>query len=62
VAFIFGGLADNPKRRGKRLRGDLRGLWSARRGDFRVIYRLDRETHTLHVRQVAGRADAYRPQ
>ncbi len=61
VAFVVGGLAENPERRGRRLRGELAGLWSALRGDFRVIYRVDHETRTLHIRQVAGRADAYRP-
>lgn len=62
VTFIFGGLAANPRRRGEPLGGDLEGLWSARRGDFRVLYRLDEGTRTMHVRQVAGRADAYRPE
>jgi len=62
VTFIFGGLAENPKRRGKPLRGDLDGMWSARRGDFRVLYRLDTANRTLHVRQIAGRADVYRPE
>lgn len=62
VSFIFGGLAANPRRRGKPLGADLDGLWSARRGDFRVIYRLDEQTLTLHVRQIGARADVYRPE
>jgi mRNA-degrading endonuclease RelE of RelBE toxin-antitoxin system len=62
IEFIYGGLADDPHRRGKPLRGDLDGLWSARRGDYRVLYRLDEDTHTVYVRRIAGRADAYRPE
>ena len=60
VAFIFGSLRANPRRRGKPLKRDLAGYWSARRGDSRVIYRLDEDTKTLHVYLVAHRAHAYR--
>jgi mRNA-degrading endonuclease RelE of RelBE toxin-antitoxin system len=44
VAFIFGGLAHDPRRRGKPLQRELEGGWSARRGDYRVVYRLDEDT------------------
>ncbi len=60
VAFIFGSLRANPRRRGKPLKRDLAGYWSARRGDYRVIYRLDDDTKTLPVYLVAHRAHAYR--
>ena len=60
MAFIFGGLAEAPARRGMPLRGEPTGMWSARRGDFRVIYRIDDEARTVHIRLVAGRADAFR--
>jgi mRNA interferase RelE/StbE len=59
VAFIVGSLRADPRRRGKPLKRDLAGYWSARRGDYRVIYRLDDDTKTLHGYKVA-RADAYR--
>ena len=57
VEFIYGSLASNPKRVGKALRFDLEGLRSARRGDYRIIYRID-----AHVTIVAieHRADVYR--
>lgn len=60
VAFIFGSLRADPRRRGKPLKRDLAGYWSARRGDYRVIYRLDEDTKILHVYRVAHRAHAYR--
>lgn len=40
-AFIRGPLADNPHRVGKALGGHLTGRHSARRGEFRVIYRIN---------------------
>ncbi len=38
--FVSGPLLDNPHRVGKRLRFDLEGYYSARRGQYRVIYRI----------------------
>ena len=61
VAFIFGGLAADPRRRGKPLQRELGGLWAARRGDFRIVYRLDEDTKTMHVVKIARRANVYRP-
>ena len=34
--MMLGPLADEPRRVGKPLVGELAGLWSARRGDYRV--------------------------
>lgn len=61
VAFIFGGLAADPRRRGKRLQRELEGRWSARRGDYRIVYRLDEAAMTLYVLKIGRRADVYRP-
>ncbi|MGH3435132.1 MAG: type II toxin-antitoxin system RelE family toxin [Sciscionella sp.] len=36
--FISGPLADNPRRLGKPLSGELRGYHCARRGSYRVVY------------------------
>ena len=38
--FVSGPLLDNPHRVGKRLRFELEGYYSARRGPYRVIYRI----------------------
>ncbi len=60
IEFVFGPLAGDPRRLGKPLLGDLGGLWSARRGDYRVLYELDETGHRVVVHRVAHRADAYR--
>ena len=62
VEFAYGSLADNPARVGKPLRVDLTGLHSARRGDYRVIYRIDTDAHRVVIIAVRHRSDAYRPQ
>lgn len=58
--FIVGPLLDNPQRVGKRLRPPLADRHSARRGTYRVIYRIDDDRHRVVVVGVFGRADAYR--
>ena len=58
--FIVGPLLDNPKRVGKRLQPPLDGHHSARRGTYRVIYRIDDEQRTVTVVDIAHRRDAYR--
>lgn len=60
VAFIFGSLAENPKRRGKPLGRGLQGLWSARRNEYRVIYEIDDDTVTVYVVDVGHRSSIYR--
>jgi mRNA interferase RelE/StbE len=58
--FIIGALLDNPQRVGKRLQAPLADRHSARRGTYRVIYRIDDEERTVTVLDVAHRRDAYR--
>ncbi len=60
VAFIFGGLAGNPRRRGKPLHRELAGRWSARRGEFRVVYRLEEKPKTMYVLKIGHRSGVYR--
>lgn len=61
VEFCYGSLADNPQRVGKALRLDLEGLHSARRGGFRIIYRIDDANHRVDIIAIERRSDAYRP-
>lgn len=61
LEFIYSGIAEKPHRRGKRLRGELDGVWSARRGDYRVLYRIEEPSRTVQVVRVASRGIAYRP-
>ena len=58
--FIVGPLLDNPHRVGKRLRPPLQDRHSARRGTYRVIYRIDDEHHRVNVVGIFNRSDAYR--
>jgi mRNA interferase RelE/StbE len=58
--FIVGPLLDNPQRVGKRLRPPLDDRHSARRGTYRVLYRIDEEARRVTVLGVFARADAYR--
>ncbi|OBH62252.1 plasmid stabilization protein [Mycobacterium intracellulare] len=58
--FIRGPLAENPRRVGKPLRGQLEGRYSARRGEFRVIYRIFDERVVVRVIHIAHRRDMYR--
>lgn len=60
VGLITDGLAENPYRVGKPLREELEGIWSARRGTFRVLYRIDAERHEVIVLRVDHRRDVYR--
>lgn len=51
-------IADAPRRVGKPLRFDLAGLWSARRGPYRVIYRIEDDEHVT-VLAIGHRSDVY---
>lgn len=57
IEFVYGPLASNPQRLGKALRFDLEGLHSARRGDYRIIYRIDAR---VTITAIEHRADVYR--
>ena len=61
VEFLYGSLAANPHRVGKPLKLEMAGLHSARRGDYRVIYRIDDGDHRIDVLAIEHRSDAYRP-
>jgi mRNA interferase RelE/StbE len=58
--FLTGALLDNPHRVGKPLRREVSGYHSARRGAYRVIYRIDEPERTVHVVRIDHRADIYR--
>lgn len=60
VEFIFGPLVENPRRVGKPLRDELVGLWSARRGDYRVVYAIVEETRRIEIVHIDRRSKVYR--
>jgi mRNA-degrading endonuclease RelE of RelBE toxin-antitoxin system len=58
--FIVRALLENPQRVGKRLQAALDDRHSARRGTYRVIYRIDDEQRSVTALDIAHRRDAYR--
>ncbi|MGZ8581433.1 MAG: type II toxin-antitoxin system RelE family toxin [Actinomycetota bacterium] len=60
IETILGSIAENPQRAGKPLRGELEGLYSARRGEFRVIYEIDDEARIVLVHRAQHRRRVYR--
>jgi mRNA-degrading endonuclease RelE of RelBE toxin-antitoxin system len=58
--FLTGALLDNPFRVGKPLARELDGYHSARRGAYRVVYRIDEIDRVVHVVRIDHRADVYR--
>jgi mRNA interferase RelE/StbE len=60
VEFVTGVLLENPQRVGKPLRPPLDGKWSARRGQYRIIYTIDSAAQVVTVLHIAHRRDAYR--
>lgn len=60
VEFATGPLLENPHRVGKPLMLDLTGYHVARRGAYRVIYRIEESEKTVLVVRIDHRADVYR--
>ena len=58
--FIVGVLRENPRRVGKPLREPLAPLYSVRRGEYRVLYRIVDRRLVIEVVTVTHRRDAYR--
>lgn len=60
IEFMTGPLIENPHRVGKELRRELAGVWSARRGTYRVLYRIDDDAHEVVVVRIDHQRDVYR--
>ncbi len=60
VEFITGELLASPRRVGKQLGAPLEGIWSARRGTYRILYEVDEKARTVTVLDVGLRANIYR--
>ena len=61
INFITTVSLENPHRVGKPLSSDLPGVWSARRGTYRVLYRIHESRREVVVLRIDHRRDAYRP-
>ncbi|MGB5756371.1 MAG: type II toxin-antitoxin system RelE/ParE family toxin [Acidimicrobiales bacterium] len=60
VEFMLSALLDNPHRVGGRLQRELAGLYSARRGAYRVVYEIDEKERAVVVLRVDHRSRIYR--
>ncbi len=60
VEFITGPLPQNPRRAGTPLMAELSGIHCARRGAYRVVYRIDETNKLIVVVRIDHRADVYR--
>lgn len=60
IEFIAGPLADNPHRLSKPLRNELDDTRSARRGDYRILLRIDEPQRTILILDINHRAHIYR--
>ena len=74
VELVYDELARDPRRVGKPLRFDLEGFYSARRAEYRVIYRIEDAAEVVriaarrpeardlstHVTRIRGRRDQLR--
>jgi mRNA interferase RelE/StbE len=60
VEFLFGPLADDPHRVAATLRTPFTGQCRARRGEYRVRYRIDESTRVGYVLDLDHRRHTYR--
>ncbi|MHB8296169.1 MAG: type II toxin-antitoxin system RelE family toxin [Acidimicrobiales bacterium] len=58
--FLVGPLLEAPERVGKPLGRELTGYRSARRGDYRIVYRVLHDDMVVRVVRIEHRADVYR--
>lgn len=61
IEFRTTTLIREPRRVGKPLRRELAGVWSARRGTYRILYRVREEPREVVVLRVEHRGAVYRP-
>jgi len=60
VEFLVGPMLEAPERVGKPLQRELAGYHSARRGAYRIVYRMLQDLHVVRVVRIEHRADVYR--
>ena len=61
IDLITGALLKDPYRVGRELRRELHGVFAARRGTYRVLYRIDDSRREVTVIRIDNRRDVYRP-
>jgi mRNA-degrading endonuclease RelE of RelBE toxin-antitoxin system len=61
IDFLATALVERPRQVGKPLRDQLAGIWSARRGTYRILYRIRDGPAEVVIVRIEHRRDAYRP-
>jgi mRNA interferase RelE/StbE len=59
IERITGPLIANPHRLGTELHNELAGLYGARIGKYRIVYRINEDQHLVEVVRIRFRADVY---
>jgi mRNA interferase RelE/StbE len=59
VEFMLGPLLEEPRRVGKPLARELTGYRAARRGPYRIVYRIDDQGGTVDVVRIDHRSRVY---
>lgn len=59
LEFCDAALAANPHRVGKPLFGPLAGCHGARRGTYRIVYRIEQNSRVVHVLAIDQRSEIY---
>ena len=60
IELITGPLLEDPYQIGRELRRELEGVFAARRGTYRVLYRIDEAKREVTVIRIDHRRDVYR--
>ena len=60
ISILTTALVSNPRRVGQDLRNELTGIWAARRGTYRVLYRIHAAEPEVVFLRIEHRRDAYR--
>lgn len=60
VEFVTGVLLETPQLVGTPLQPPLDGTWSARRGQYRIIHKIDTAAQVVTVLHISHRRHAYR--
>ena len=60
IVTLYETVASNPCRVGRRLSFELSGLLVARRGEYRIVYRVIDEERTVEILRAEHRRDVYR--
>jgi mRNA interferase RelE/StbE len=60
IEFVFGDLQRAPRKVGKPLKRELEGTYSARRGPYRILYKINDAENRIEILRVDHRVDVYR--